>query len=191
LSLFTENPRRGLLGFSEGQKAWKEPGLLDLGTPLGWDSPKLGFRYCFEPPKSGKATEKWLEREASMESGQQRSNLTKLSELDLPLEEPWQDMRELDVYDIADEQIGTVEDLYVYRESRLARYLIVSAGGFLGVGKKHFLIPVEEVSRDVGEDRVRVTQDREKVLNSPEFDPDVGVPDPAFQRAIEAYYGHG
>jgi PRC-barrel domain len=126
-----------------------------------------------------------------MESGQQRSNLTKLSELDLPLEEPWQDMRELDAYDIADEQIGTVEDLYVYRESRLARYLIVSAGGFLGVGKKHFLIPVEEVSRDVGEDRVRVTQDREKVLNSPEFDPDVGVPDPAFQRAIEAYYGHG
>ena len=126
-----------------------------------------------------------------MESGQQRSNLTKLSELDVPLEEPWQDMRELDVYDIADEQIGTVEDLYVYRESRLARYLIVSAGGFLGVGKKHFLIPVEEVSRDVGEDRVRVTQDREKVLNSPEFDPDVGVPDPAFQRAIEAYYGHG
>jgi sporulation protein YlmC with PRC-barrel domain len=126
-----------------------------------------------------------------MESGQQRSNLTKLSELDLPLEEPWQDTRGLDVYDIADEQIGRVEDLYVYRESRLAKYLIVSAGGFLGVGKKHFLIPVEEVSRDVGEDQVRVTQNREKVLNAPEFDPDVGVPPPDIQRAIEAYYGHG
>ena len=126
-----------------------------------------------------------------MESGQQRSNLTKLSELDLPLEEPWQDTRGLDVYDIADEQIGRVEDLYVYRESRLAKYLIVSAGGFLGVGKKHFLIPVEEVSRDVGEDQVRVNQNREKVLNSPEFEPDVGVPAPDVQRAIEAYYGHG
>jgi hypothetical protein len=67
----------------------------------------------------------------------------------------------------------------------------VSAGGFLGVGKKHFLIPVEEVSRDVGEDRVRVNQNREKVLNSPEFDPDVGVPPADVQRAIEAYYGHG
>jgi sporulation protein YlmC with PRC-barrel domain len=126
-----------------------------------------------------------------MESGQQRSNLTKLSEMDLPLEEPWQDTRGLDVYDIADEQIGRVEDLYVYRESRLAKYLIVSAGGFLGVGKKHFLIPVEEVSRDVGEDQVRVNQNREKVLNSPEFEPDVGVPAPDVQRAIEAYYGHG
>jgi ribosomal 30S subunit maturation factor RimM len=126
-----------------------------------------------------------------MESGQQRSNLTKLSETDLPLEEPWQDMRGLDVYDNRDEQIGSVVDLYLDREVRLASYLVVSAGGFLGIGKKHFLIPVEEVSRDVSEDRVTITVQREKVLNSPEFDPDVGVPDADLQRAIDAYYGHG
>jgi sporulation protein YlmC with PRC-barrel domain len=69
-----------------------------------------------------------------MESGQQRSNLTKLSETELPLEEPWQDMRGLDVYDIQDEQMGSVEDLYIDREVRLASYLVVSAGGFLGIG---------------------------------------------------------
>jgi sporulation protein YlmC with PRC-barrel domain len=126
-----------------------------------------------------------------METSGQHSNLTKLSETDLPLEESWQDMRGLDVYDVTDEQIGSVQDLYVDREARQPRYLVVSAGGFLGLGKKHFLIPVEEVSRDVGEDRVTVTQRREKVLNSPEFDPDVGVPNPDLQRAIEAYYGHG
>ena len=126
-----------------------------------------------------------------MESGQQRSNLTKLSDSDLPLEEPWQDMRGLAVYDIQDEQIGSVEDLYVDREVRLPSYLVVSAGGFLGVGKKHFLIPVEEVSRDVGEERVTVTVPKEKVLNSPEFDQDVGVPTADLQRAIDAYYGHG
>ena len=126
-----------------------------------------------------------------MESGQRRSSLTKLSELDVPLEESWQDIRGLDVYDISDEQIGTVEDLYVDQQARQPRFLVVSAGGFLGLGKKHFLIPVEEVSRDVGEDRVTVTQNREKVLNSPEFDPDVGVPDPDLQRAIDAYYGQG
>ena len=126
-----------------------------------------------------------------MESGHQRSNLTKLSETELPLEEPWQDIRGLDVYDITDEQIGSVEDLYIDREARLASYLVVSAGGLLGLGKKHFLIPVEEASRDVGEDRVTITQNREKVLNSPEFDPDVGVPDADLQRAIDAYYGHG
>jgi sporulation protein YlmC with PRC-barrel domain len=126
-----------------------------------------------------------------MESGQRRSSLTKLSELDVPLEESWQDIRGLDVYDIQDGQIGSVEDLYVDQQARQPRFLVVSAGGFLGIGKKHFLIPVEEVSRDVGEERVTVTQNREKVLNSPEFDTDVGVPNPDLQRAIDAYYGHG
>ena len=125
-----------------------------------------------------------------MERGQQLSNLTKLSESDLPLEEPWQDLRGLDVYDIQDEQIGSVQEIYVDREVRLPSYLVVNAGGFLGIGKKLFLVPVEEVSRDVGEERVTVTVPKEKVLNSPEFDQDVGVPAADLQRAIDAYYGH-
>jgi len=125
-----------------------------------------------------------------MDIGQPRSSLVKLSELDVPLEEGWQDIRNLDVYDAADEQIGIVEDLYVDREARQPSYLVVSAGGLLGVGKKHFLIPVEEVSRDVGEQqRVTVMVPKEKVLNSPEFDLDVGVPAGDLQRAIDAYYG--
>jgi len=123
-----------------------------------------------------------------MESGQQRSNLTKLSEADLPLEEPWQDIRGLDVYDVNGEQIGSVEDLYVDRDSRLPRFLEVSAGGFLGIGKKNFLIPIEEVSREMGEDRVTVNQPRDKVVESPDFDPD-DVANPDIQRAIHAYYG--
>src|SRR5215207_6062653 len=125
-----------------------------------------------------------------MERGQQRSNLTRLSESDLPLEEPWQDMRDLAVLDLAGVEIGSVEDLYIDRETRLPGYLVVSAGGFLGVGKKYFLVPVEEVSRDVGEERVTITVPKEKVVNSPEFDQDIGVPAGDLQRAIDAYYGH-
>ena len=53
-----------------------------------------------------------------MESGQPRSNFTKLSETELPLEEPWQDMRGLAVYDVTDEQLGSVQDLYIDREVR-------------------------------------------------------------------------
>ena len=71
-----------------------------------------------------------------MESGQPRSNLTKLSETDLSLEESWQDIRGLDVYDIQDEQIGSVQDLYLDREVRLVSYLVVSAGGLLGDGQE-------------------------------------------------------
>jgi sporulation protein YlmC with PRC-barrel domain len=42
-----------------------------------------------------------------------------MSDSNFRLEEPWQDIRDLDVYDINGEQIGTVEDLYVDRDSRL------------------------------------------------------------------------
>jgi sporulation protein YlmC with PRC-barrel domain len=123
-----------------------------------------------------------------MESSEQ-SNLVKLSEEDLHLDEPWQDIRGLDVYDVDGEQIGSVEELYVERDSRLPRFLVVSAGGFLGMGKKHFLVPVEEVSRDMGEqERVTLNWDRDKVVSSPNFEADE-VPPSDVQRAVLAYYG--
>jgi sporulation protein YlmC with PRC-barrel domain len=124
-----------------------------------------------------------------MEHTERHHNLVKMSDADFRLEEPWQDIRGLDVYDVNGEQIGSVEDLYVDRDSRLPRFLEVSAGGFLGIGKKHFLIPIEEVSRDMDEDRVTLNQRREKVVDSPDFDPDE-VSNPDIQRAIRAYYGH-
>ena len=108
-----------------------------------------------------------------MEGEQQHHpNLVKLSDSeDIRLQEPWQDIRQLDVYDTNGEQIGSVEELYVDRQEHLPRFLDVAAGGFLGIGKKHFLIPVEEVSRDVGEEeRVTVNQSRDKVVGSPEFE---------------------
>ena len=125
----------------------------------------------------------------------ERPNLVKLSDEseELLLEEPWQDIRGLDVRDVNGEQIGSVEDLYVDdREEglvRAPRFLDVSAGGFLGMGKKHFLVPVEEVSRGVGEeDRVIVNRPRDKVVGSPDFEAGE-VPNEDFQRAIRAYYG--
>src|SRR5918912_3227834 len=98
---------------------------------------------------------------AQEEAEEQQPNLVKLSDSGFRLEEPWQDVRKLEVYDTHSDQIGSVEDLYVDREARLPRFLDVSAGGFLGMGKKHFIVPVEEVSRDVGEEqRVTVNQHR-------------------------------
>jgi hypothetical protein len=124
-----------------------------------------------------------------MESGERQPNLVKLSEEELHLDEPWQDIRGLDVSDIDGEQIGSVEELYVERDSRLPRFLVVSAGGYLGLGKKHFLVPVEEGSRDMGEEeRVTLNRDRDKVVGSPNFEADEAPPSEV-QRAVLAYYG--
>jgi sporulation protein YlmC with PRC-barrel domain len=116
-------------------------------------------------------------------------NLVNLNDTDLHLDEPWHDLRGLDVYDVNDDKIGSVEDVYVDRERRQARLLDVGAGGVLGVGKKHFLVPVEDVKRDVDVERVTVEHPKDKVTGSPEFYPDDG-PKLDLQRAVYAYYGH-
>ena len=126
-----------------------------------------------------------------MERVEQQPNLIKLSDSEnLRFREPLQNLRGLDVYDSNGEQIGTVEDLYVDQEAQFPRFQDVGAGGFLGIGKKHFLVPFEEVSRSVSEEeRVVVRQNRDKVLGSPDFDPDE-MPEVDLQRAVYAYYGY-
>jgi hypothetical protein len=42
------------------------------------------------------------------------------------------DLRGLDAYDVNDDQIGSVEEVYVDREQRQARLLDVSAGACSG-----------------------------------------------------------
>jgi sporulation protein YlmC with PRC-barrel domain len=126
-----------------------------------------------------------------MQRAEPQPNLIKLSDSEnLRLREPLKNIRGLDVYDSNGEEIGSVEDLFVDQEAQFPRFLDVGAGGFLGIGKKHLLVPFEEVSRHVGEEeRVIVRQDRDKVLGSPDFDPDE-MPEVDLQRAVYAYYGY-
>jgi sporulation protein YlmC with PRC-barrel domain len=126
-----------------------------------------------------------------MQRAEPQPNLIKLSDSEnLRLREPLKNIRGLDVYDSNGEEIGSVEDLLVDQEAQFPRFLDVGAGGFLGIGKKHFLVPFEEVSRHVGEEeRVIVRQDRDKVLGSPDFDPEE-MPEVDLQRAVYAYYGN-
>jgi sporulation protein YlmC with PRC-barrel domain len=81
------------------------------------------------------------------------------------LEDGVLDVRGLGVFTRDGEQMGTVEDLYVDTVEREVRFLDVSAGGFLGLGEKHFLIPVEAVA-EIYDDGVTVDQNREKISES-------------------------
>ncbi len=116
--------------------------------------------------------------------------LVRLSESGLALEDLTQDVRGLDVYDEDGDQIGTVQDLYADAEEREVRFLEVSAGGFLGLGEKRFLIPAEAVSEVCEDGVVVVDQKRQKVAESPPFDADVVVPQPPYQDELYKYYGY-
>jgi uncharacterized protein YrrD len=114
--------------------------------------------------------------------------LVRLSDSGLVLEDRTQEVRSLDVYDRDGDQIGRVEDLYADAEMGKVRFLEVSAGAFLGLGGKRFLVPVEAVG-EVREDGVVVDQSRGKVADSPPFDAGV-VPQPPYQREVYEYYGY-
>jgi sporulation protein YlmC with PRC-barrel domain len=89
---------------------------------------------------------------------------------------PEDDLRGKEVYDAEGQRIGSVEDLYIERKEREVRFLEVSAGGFLGIGQKPFLVPVEVVV-EVAEDRVTIEPGRtEKVDGPPPFDTKVAPP---------------
>jgi sporulation protein YlmC with PRC-barrel domain len=99
---------------------------------------------------------------------------------------PEDDLCGKDVYTIDGKVIGSVEDLYIDRHELEVRFLEVVAGGFLGIGEKHLLVPVEAVT-EVAAGRVTIEPGRkEKVEGPAPFDTKVAPP-PAEERRAEDY----
>ena len=104
--------------------------------------------------------------------------LIRLGDSDFVLANPEDDLRSKDVYDAEGQRLGSVEDLYIDGHEREVRFLEVGAGGFLGMGEKHYLLPVEAVT-EVAEDRVTIEPGRaEKVSGPAPFDTKVVPPTP-------------
>jgi hypothetical protein len=68
------------------------------------------------------------------------------------------------------------------------RFLEVASGGFLGIGEKTFLIPVDAITR-IHEDHVHIDQRREHIAGSPAYDPAV-APKEDFWETTYGYYGY-
>ena len=113
--------------------------------------------------------------------------LIKLRDSDLPRGATAKALLDGDVYDRDGQKIGTVKDLYVDTEEGEVRFLDVGAGGFLGLGEKHFMVPMEAVT-DTSGGGVTIEQSREKVEGSPVLDTK-GVPEDAYQQEVYDYYG--
>lgn len=110
------------------------------------------------------------------------SVLVRLEDFEGDLEEPWQDVQGLKVFDKNGDEVGTVEDLYVYAEADAAHLLKVAGD------EGSFLIPVDAVT-SASEEGVNVEQDGDVILGSPQFDSD-DVPDLETSRAAYEYFGY-
>jgi sporulation protein YlmC with PRC-barrel domain len=113
--------------------------------------------------------------------------LIKLRDSDLPRDANARALLDHYVYDRDEEKIGTVKDLYLDEEDKDVRFLDVGAGGFLGLGEKHYMVPMEAVTDTGGV--VTIEPSREKVEGSPELDTK-GVPEDAYQQEVYDYFGY-
>jgi sporulation protein YlmC with PRC-barrel domain len=112
--------------------------------------------------------------------------LVKLSESDLLLEYPGEDVRGRAVQDRAGREIGTVDDLIVDETERRVRLLVVAPLGLFGGQRRKVLVPTAAVTR-VEPDFVRIEFDEDRLGRAPVWDPVVVLPEPDV-RSIYRYY---
>jgi sporulation protein YlmC with PRC-barrel domain len=113
--------------------------------------------------------------------------LVRLGESGFVPANPEDDVRGKDVYDAQGNRVGSVEDLYIEHNEREVRFLEVGGGGFLGIGEKRFLAPVEAVTQ-VAEEWVTVEPERTQKVEGPApFDTRVVPPPSTEERRAEDY----
>ncbi len=120
----------------------------------------------------------------------QTNALVKLTDADLTVADPSQDIRDRKVIDQHGEELGHVSGLFIDQGERKVQMLQVAAGGFLGLGERHFLIPVEAISK-ITPEQVHISQTRERVVSSPAYDPNLEkITSREFLEPFYGYYGY-
>ena len=96
-------------------------------------------------------------------------SLARLSDVDVELVDESADIRGRKVVDAAGEEFGKVDDLLVDQEQSRVRFMEVSTGGFLGIGKDKFTIPVDAVT-NITDDEVMISRLKADVEGGPSFE---------------------
>jgi len=110
------------------------------------------------------------------------SEVVRLDDFEGEIEEDWQNARGSKVLDKNGEEVGTVEELYIW-EGPSTVHLIEVDGD-----ERNFLIPSHAVT-NVDDDGVKLELGKDKLMQSPELESD-DVPNPETRRAAFGYYGY-
>lgn len=90
------------------------------------------------------------------------------------------------------ENLGKIEELLINKESGQVEWIVLSFGGFLGMGDKWFPMPWRMFSYNTNREKFVINVDKEKLKNSPGFDknnwPDMKVS--GWDSSFSRYYGH-
>jgi sporulation protein YlmC with PRC-barrel domain len=95
------------------------------------------------------------------------------------------------VYNRQGENLGKIEDLAIDDDSGRVAYAVLSFGGFLGMGDKHFAIPWSSLEKNRSDDTLILDANKELLKNAPGFDKDnwPDFSDRTWGTRIHQYYG--
>lgn len=123
-----------------------------------------------------------------METPTKNLTLEPLSQSDLVVRDPAEDIRDRAVYDRSGDEVGTVNDLIIDRDESKVRFMRIGAGGFLGIGEDTFLVPIDAIT-GIDDDGVHIDQTREHVAAGPKYQPNL-VTEMSHYGDVYGYYGY-
>lgn len=94
------------------------------------------------------------------------------------------------VYDPSGEKIGTVHDLMIDKVGGNVAYVVVSAGGFLGMGDKRLPLPWNTLTYDVNREGYVSSSSRDTLTGGPAYasDEEIDWHDPEFETRVHKHY---
>jgi sporulation protein YlmC with PRC-barrel domain len=135
-------------------------------------------------------SQKGRNRTESSTVNDEMTTLTRLGDSELTVANEAEDVRGHKVIDKNGDEIGSVDALLIDEPERKVRFLEVGSGGFLGLGKKQVLIPVDAVRR-IDDEHVYIGHERDEVASGPGYDPELmPEPDRPFVEGVYVHYGY-
>jgi len=75
----------------------------------------------------------------------------------------------MDVRNSQNEKLGEIRDIVLDLHSGKVAYMVVSVGGFLGIGDKYVAVPAHAFSETPDQERLVLNADKAKLQNAPSF----------------------
>jgi PRC-barrel domain len=94
------------------------------------------------------------------------------------------------VFSRSGDELGTIDDVVIEKQSGQVAYAILSFGGFLGIGEHFHPLPWSALAYDPVKEAYVVDIDAETLKSAPSFSPGEAVPwnDPAWNQRLLDYY---
>ena len=95
-----------------------------------------------------------------------------------------------DVYNLAGDKLGNVDDIMIDKVSGRAIYAVMSFGGFLGLGEKYHPLPWATLKYDAQKGGYVVNLDKKRLEGAPNYDRGSKFDwTPDYGRKVDTYYG--